>query len=163
MRTPLTARQQALALLSKREYSVAQLRHKLLLKGHSETDISALISDLEQRGWLNESRFVECTIRARLRKGIGPLRLQQELQQKGIAKPLIQESEEWASTDWEKVAEAAYLKKYRQNPYLPPLQKGGGGDLIAIEAQKRARFLVSRGFDPGLAWKIVQRYKELER
>jgi regulatory protein len=138
-----------LALLSKREYSVAQLRHKLLLKGHFEPEISALIGDLIQRGWLDESRFVDCTIRARLRKGIGPLRLHQELQQKGIAKPLIQESEEWAAVEWEKVAEAAYLKKYQQKSI----------DTL-LESQKRARFLVSRGFDPGLAWKIVRNHSD---
>lgn len=146
----MSLRQQALTLLSKREYSVAQLRHKLLLKGYSDPELSDLIVDLIQKSWLSDERFLECTVRARTRKGIGPLRLQQELQQKGIQKQLLEESQEWASTDWKQVAKAAYLKKYQEKSIDTPL-----------EGQKRARFLVSRGFSPELAWNIVKDFLQV--
>lgn len=124
----------ALYLLSKRDYSEKELRHKLTLKEYEEQEIEQAVERAKENGWQSDERFCAGYIRYRSRQGIGALRLKQELRLKGIADWQIEDELDKAEIDWYELAETVFEKK-RPNRW----------DLKA--KQKMWRFMISRGFE----------------
>ena len=71
----------------------------------------------------------------RHRRGFGPVRLQQELLERGISAELIQQAVFGDDIDWLEAAKQAYVKKYGEQRAIE----------YAVRA-KQARFLAYRGF-----------------
>jgi regulatory protein len=127
-------RNSALGSVGMREHSVAELRQKLEQKfEHSELILAALDWLLEL-GYLNDSRFAEIFVRASITKGRGPVRIRQELQQKGVAQKYIFQGIDEVDVDWQQQAAAVLARKFRSQPAD---QK---------ERAKQMRFLQSRGY-----------------
>lgn len=123
--------QQALLLLGRRDHAPKELRDKLRAKGHEPEIVEGVLAKLQADGYLDPARFTESFVASRTRKGHGPLRIRQDLRQRGI------EAEPGDETDWLEPAKQARRKRF--GPELP-------GNLK--EKARQARFLTYRGF-PG--------------
>jgi regulatory protein len=151
-------RARALRLLARREYSRQELATKLLSKpaprparrypGNTrdvfetvleevyepptESDVQALLDDLERRKMLSDDRYAEMRIRLRAPR-YGNTRLQQELAQKGIDRDTIAAVLSEQPDEFSRCREL-WLKKFGQAPR----------DMN--ERMKQTRHLASRGF-----------------
>ncbi len=83
----------------------------------------------------SDRRFTESFVQQRYNKGHGPLKIEQELKQRGVDATLISECLYQAEFDWQQLAVETREKKF--------------GVEIPRDYQKKAkqsRFLYSRGF-----------------
>lgn len=127
-----TAVARALDLLSRREHSAWELRHKLETRGFEPEHIDAALQQLSSNGLLNEQRFIESYVYSRVQRGYGPVRIRAELRERGI------ESTDWSADtaiNWLKLATAARQKRY-----------GTAAPKDFKERAKQMRFLQRRGF-----------------
>lgn len=122
-----------LYLLSKREYSEAQLRQKLKLKEYESEEIEQAIERAKENRWQSDERFCASYLRYRALQGYGPRRLRQELRQKGVKDSVISLEMEQCEIDWFELAEQVFEKK-----------RPAVWDLKA--KQKMWRYMVSHGF-----------------
>ncbi|GAA4353700.1 regulatory protein RecX [Kangiella taiwanensis] len=126
----------AMDLLARREHSRRELIDKLKLRGFEGEDVEAYLDRLAERGLQSDERFVESFIRQRSQNGYGPLRVRQELRQKGIEDAAISLHFESMGIDWHQIAVDVWRKKYNRAP----------GPDMKLRA-KQTRFLQYRGFD----------------
>jgi regulatory protein len=79
------AREAALRLLSFRGRTAAELRRRLAARGHSAEVVEACVSELSDRGLVDDASFAESFVRDRIRfRPRGSQRLVQELRTKGV-------------------------------------------------------------------------------
>ena len=90
----MTAKERALAMLDRRDYSRAELLKKLLEKGEDETEAAAAVERLAELGFVDDARYAPIVVRHYAAKGYGPQRVRQELQRRGIPKELWDEAME---------------------------------------------------------------------
>jgi len=82
----------ALRLLTRRDYTVRELRDKLLAREFPEPEVSAALDGLVRDGLANDRRVAESAVRvAATLKGRGRYRIERELQQRGIPSSTIRE------------------------------------------------------------------------
>ncbi|WP_100641421.1 regulatory protein RecX [Marinobacter salexigens] len=129
------ARSTALRLLARREHSRLEMVLKLRQRKIENSIISMVLDDYEGEGWLDDNRFAEVYSRQRMDLGYGLLKIQAELQQRGIQRLpacLIEVSD----TDW--IRNALLLREKRF----------GVSDLSNDwdEKVRQARFFARRGF-----------------
>jgi len=102
-------------------------------------DDSELIADLMQaladEGLQSDERFTESFVHQRMAKGHGPLKIRQELEQRGIDAALIDGYLDAGPTDWLAIAERVRAGKFGSD--IP-------GDFQ--NKAKQSRFLYNRGF-----------------
>ena len=122
-------------LLAQNEHTVRQIKTKLLKKDFDADDIDTVLHDLQQRNLLSDERFAEQYLLMRSRKGFGPVRIEQEMHEKGVGDSLIAISMDEADIDWSKLLQETLQKKY-----------GSANSLNYEERARRARFLEYRGF-----------------
>ena len=128
--------QKALDLLSLREHSRLELTRKLVQRKFDPDDIEIVLDKLESSKYLSETRFTEAYITSRLKKGYGPLRIEQELKERGVPENLITNVMYEMSCDWYEIAQLAKIKKFGEQPVKDYEAKA-----------KQMRFLQYRGFD----------------
>ncbi len=100
-------------LLARREHSETELFRKLCLKGFSETDIRPVMTALLQENLVSNSRFIENYIHFRRAKGFGPLKIQAELQERGIPEELIEHHLKIADNAWLGQARTVWKKRFK--------------------------------------------------
>jgi len=132
---PKQARQLALSWLARREHSRKELYIKLQRKGCGEPVAEQVLDQLERERLLSDDRFIESLMQVRRRRGYGPLRIRQELQEKGVAPEAIERWLDVGSRDW-----IEDLKRVRHKKFGGILPKG------YAERATQARFLQYRGF-----------------
>jgi regulatory protein len=133
----------SIGLLSRREHSILELRRKLLRKSFTEDEIEQAIQRLLDNNLLSEERFTESYINMRKRKGYGPVRIAQELRERGIDSDFFEDYLDRNNTEWRVVMKQQYTKKY--------------GDELAeeyAEKAKRAKYLQARGFPLDWVFKL---------
>lgn len=122
-------------MLSRREHGESELAAKLVAKGHDAAVVDSLIADLKAQDLVSDARFAEALVYARTRRGYGPLRIIQELRQKGIDDGLVERLVDVGDSRWTEALREVRLKKYgKDNPK------------DYQEWARQARFLQSRGF-----------------
>jgi len=84
----MTAKERALAMLDRRDYSAAELRKKLVEKGEDEAEAAAAVERLTELGFVDDARYAPLVVRHYAAKGYGPRRVLQELQARGIPREL---------------------------------------------------------------------------
>ena len=134
-RSHRSPRNAAMDLLARREHSALELRRKLLARGFESDEIETAVADLAGEGLISDERFAEAFVSARVRKGQGPLRIRQELEQRGVGAELILNYLERSDVDWCALARSVRDKKF--------------GAVAVAEYRdwaKQARFLQYRGF-----------------
>lgn len=134
-----TPRDIALQLLSRREYSRAEIAQKLKKKAFENADIEACLDALEAQGLQSDVRFAESFIRSRIIRGQGVIRIKGELRQRGINQEILSNAlavvEEHEGVDWFELASNTLARRFSSPGDTPK------------ERAKRERFLASRGFD----------------
>ena len=128
-------RRVAMDFLARREHSRLELQRKLRLRDFSLSTILPVLDKLETDKLLSDERFSEAYVRMRSRRGFGPVRIQQELLERGVNAELITKALIAAQLDWYALVSQTYQKKYGQQCTTD----------YAIRA-KQARFLTYRGF-----------------
>ncbi len=135
----------ALRLLSRREHSVHELRHKLNARGFDDETVEAVITTLIGEGSLSDSRFAGEYVRMRTGKGYGPLRIRAELGERGIDDSLIAQAlDDWEG-DWLTLAERVRQRKF-----------GGTPPRDWNERVRQSRFLQYRGFDSDTIGRLMR-------
>ena len=149
-------RNKALRLLTTREHSREELTRKLAqakarrarnearAPAPAKDDISRLIDDLVAQGWQSDDRYAEAIVR-RLTGQASRRFIEDKLAQTGIKKDVAQLALEALEQDENEVAKALWERRFGN---VPSDDK---------ERQKQIRFLLSRGFHLGDAFKIVPR------
>lgn len=134
----------AVGLLARREHSGLELRRKLKSKGFSDDDISQAIEQLRANKLLSEERFTESYINMRKHRGYGPLRIEQELRERGVNAELAEQFLDRHNQEWRAIMQQQYARKY--------------GDEMALEYSdraKRAKYLQNRGFPLDWVFNII--------
>ncbi len=86
----ISARKDAARCLARRPLTSAELRERLLRRGHPESEIGPVLDDFRGEGWLDDLRLAVEYIQLRSeRLGHGRLRLERELRRRGVAETLI--------------------------------------------------------------------------
>ena len=134
-------RNRALALLTRREHSRAELAARLAPHGTRE-DIETVLTGLEQQGLLSDARFAESYMRSHAPR-LGAARLRQTLRAKGVAGELI-EAEVGELPDEIGLARGIWNRKF------------GAAPNDAREWAKQARFLQGRGFSVEVIRKLLK-------
>lgn len=126
----------AMDLLARREHSRRELVTKLKIRGFEGDEVEQYLDRLIERGLQSDQRFAESYLRMRSENGYGPIRIRQELAQKGIKESQISLLFEETDIDWFDKALSLWQKKYNQLP----------GNDLKLKA-KQSRFMQYRGFD----------------
>ncbi len=121
--------------LARREHSRSELHDKLLKKGCDEAIATETVNRLEQERLVSDDRFMESLIRARRNRGYGPLRIQKELQEKGVTAEAIERWLDVSGREWLEDIRRVQRKKFGAR--LPKSYP---------ERARQARFLQYRGF-----------------
>ncbi|MBV4368903.1 regulatory protein RecX [Erwinia sp. BNK-24-b] len=141
----------AMRILAMRDHSEAEFRRKLSLSAEraamyaknqaqqpepvTPEQIDRVVAWCYESNYLDDARFAERFVASRSRKGYGPQRIRMELGQKGVAKPLIDETLAATEIDWQQMAFDAAERKFGLP--LPTDWK---------EKAKVQRYLMTKGF-----------------
>jgi len=142
-------RSYAFALLTRRDYSQAELISKLNQYAINPEEVVKLVEELAQQNYQSDQRVAELTLASQLRKGKGLQRIKQALKAKQLDTDLI--TEELQDVDWLNQAYQLKLKKFGQEVATDPKIKA-----------RQIRFLQYRGFDMGVIMKAIARSSEEE-
>jgi regulatory protein len=141
----LTAYQQALGLLVRREHSRRELKQKLKFRGKEAEEIDLALESLSRQDFQNDERFAFALARSRQSAGYGPQRIRAEMQQHSLNSELIDQAVSALECDWLEMAhglvERRYLRKIQQDPN---------------QVRKAVDFLLRRGFDQKTAYSAVK-------
>lgn len=122
-------------LLARREHSRKELKQKLKKRFDDEFTVDEQLDRLVEENLQSDARYAESFLRQRLSRGHGPMRIRQEMRQRGISDLEIEAAMAEEQPDWHNLAEETYQRKFGA---LPP-------DDIK-EIAKRSRFMQYRGF-----------------
>ena len=131
---PKAIRLKIMDFLSRREHSSREILNKMSNRVESKEMLLDSIKELVDDGLLSDERFAESYFQSRKNRGYGPLRIRNELKQRGIGDQLFFSLSN--EVNWSKYALEALRKKI--NGDLPTEIKG---------VLKLKRFLNYRGFD----------------
>tara|TARA_B100000586_G_scaffold138162_1_gene100058 strand:- start:933 stop:1394 length:462 start_codon:yes stop_codon:yes gene_type:complete len=131
---PRDIRKKIMDFLSRREHSKKEIYKKMLDKVNSLEILEEEIKKLEKDGILDDERFAEQYLYSLVKRGLGPLRINKYLQEKGVDSHLINTL--LKDLDWQDLAKEVLLKKSKYQ--IPPKEE----DVIKLK-----RFLNYRGFE----------------
>ena len=135
----ITVRRAAMNLLARREQSFVELQQKLMQK-FPDFDLEGVIlpalERLREENLQSDERFLESYIRHRIHAGMGPLRIDMELGQKGVSSSQARAAIYHEDNDWVSLCQEAMEKRFSEAPPADMAEK-----------QKLYRFLQQRGFD----------------
>ncbi|CAD5378652.1 regulatory protein for RecA [Pseudomonas sp. OF001] len=121
-------------LLARREHGRAELARKLRQRGAAGEMIDAELERLAEEGLLSDQRFLECFIRSRANAGYGPLRIRDELGQRGLPRSAVERALADSGIDWADNLRQLWRRRFAGLPQ------------DARERAKQGRFLLQRGF-----------------
>lgn len=135
----------AIRILAMRDHSESELRRKLtqpiMTKSGPEPidappeEVDKVVAWCQESHYLDDARFTRQFIASRGRKGYGPARIRQELNQKGIGRSEIDSALYACETDW-----AQNAREQAQRKFGEPLP------VTFAEKVKVQRFLLNRGY-----------------
>ncbi|EED35603.1 regulatory protein RecX [Luminiphilus syltensis NOR5-1B] len=145
--TGADVRRSAMDLLARREHGVDELRRKLHRRYARRLLDAGLIDEALERlvseDLLSDTRFAESLTRQMIERGMGPRRIVQELQARGVDAELDSVLERaQIDVDWFDQAFTVYKKKYRDEPL-----HRDEPEATFKERGRRARFMQYRGFE----------------
>ena len=141
---PAAVRRVAMDLLARREHGRVELTRKLRQRGATDELIDAALDRLAEQGLLSEARYLHSFGASRARGGHGPLRIREELAQRGLPRDAIEQALNEAEIDWNEQLRAVWQRKFGQLP---------------VDARKRAqqgRFLAYRGYPLDLIGRLLR-------
>ena len=141
---PVEVRRAAMDLLARREHGVQELSRKLQQRGADAEMAATEVQRLQEEGLLSEQRYLESYIRSRALGGRGPVRIREELQQRGLARHDIDLALEEADIDWRGQMQELWERKFGEKPE----------DQKAFA--KQGRFLLYRGYPMDWVQRILR-------
>ena len=120
--------------LSRREHSSKEIYQKMSRRVESKEMLNEEINRLISDGLISDERFAESYFQSRRNRGFGPLRIRNELSQRGVSESIFNSIQ--SDTDWS--AYAFYALEKKINGKKPD-------DMKAI--LKLKNFLNYRGFE----------------
>ncbi|WNW11315.1 recombination regulator RecX [Pseudomonas sp. DTU_2021_1001937_2_SI_NGA_ILE_001] len=133
--TSVAVRRTAMDLLARREHGRVELTRKLRQRGAPPELIESALDRLTEEGLLSESRYLESFVSARARAGYGPLRIREELSQRGLARGDIEQALRECDVDWRERLTDTWQRKF-----------AGRRPADARERAQQTRFLGYRGY-----------------
>ena len=133
--TLVAVRRTAMDLLARREHGRVELTRKLRPRGAPDDMIDTALDRLTEEGLLSESRYLESFVSYRARSGYGPLRIREELSQRGLQRTDIELALRECGISWQAQLEDTWRRKFAG--HLP---------IDARERAKQGRFLAYRGY-----------------
>jgi len=124
----------ALRCIARRDYCSSELRSKLKQHGFEPNVAAKVVQDLEQKGILDERKYIENFMTYQAARGKGPVQIRSRLTSLGFSAEVIERFVP-EGRDWVAVAREARRKKF--GPVL---------STIPAERLRQARFLLQRGF-----------------
>jgi regulatory protein len=128
-------RRAAMDLLARREHAFQELMTKLARRFGDNSLIEEQVQLLADEKLQSDQRFAESFVRARINKCHGPIRIKNELRQRGVSERWVSHAMREQGSDWVELIQHLSDQKYGG---LPPLN--------AKERAKRMRFFQYRGF-----------------
>ena len=147
------ARRAAADLLSRREWTRAELTARLRRRGAPAGIAAEVVADLASRGYLDDARFACRWVEARAARGYGPTRLTAELRARGVAPALIEAA--LAALDPGAEVERARAAALRRLP----ARRGARPDRAASRLRDH---LLRRGFDAGVVRRVIRELLVIE-
>lgn len=127
--------QHAIFLLARKDYSNGEIRRALHHLSDDTMAVESAIARLRDNNYLDDQRIAENMVSRFLRKQYGPIRIKQELRQKGIEQDVADAALNDCNADWFQVASDCRCKKFGNDRPADPKEK-----------LRQMRFLQSRGF-----------------
>ena len=125
----------ALRLLGQREHTRLELERKLGRYEEEPGTLAQALDELQAKGYLDEQRAAESLVHRRAGQ-YGAIRLRQEMQDKGVARELIDQTLASVQDSELSRAREVWRRRFDAMPQTGP------------ERAKQTRFLLARGF-PG--------------
>lgn len=127
------ARERIASLVNRRDYSVAELREKLVQDGYDRALAESAVGWAQEVRLVDDRRFAESFARAKALSGWGRLRIERELERRGV------HVDDWLFADEELFDERA--ERERAFAIAARRVRGDGSDYARI-----VRYLTSKGF-----------------
>ncbi|HLA30048.1 MAG TPA: recombination regulator RecX [Pseudomonas sp.] len=142
---PVAVRRAAMDLLARREHGRVELTRKLRSRGAADELIEAALERLAQEGLLSEARYLQAFVGQRARAGYGPLRIREELAQRGLARGDVEQALRDSGIDWREQLEDTWRRKF-------------AGELPrdARERAQQGRFLGYRGYPLDMIGRLLR-------
>lgn len=99
--TLVAVRRTAMDLLARREHGRVELTRKLRQRGAEAEMIETALDRLTEEGLLSEARYLESFVSYRARSGYGPLRIREELSQRGLQRADIELALRDSGINWQ--------------------------------------------------------------
>jgi regulatory protein len=144
-RPGLSLKGRAVGLLSRREYSRAELARKLAPHAESPEDVERLLDALAAEGWQSDERFIQSVVH-RKAPIHGSMRISQELKLKGVSDLQIAEvRSQLKDTELER-AKAVWQKRFSRTEL----------SLTPSDYARQGRFLAARGFSHDVIRQVLK-------
>ncbi|MGO3031000.1 recombination regulator RecX [Pseudomonas helleri] len=140
----VAVRRAAMDLLARREHCRVELTRKLRQRGACPDMIDIALDRLTEEGLLSESRYLESYINYRAGSGYGPLRIREELGQRGLSRGDIEEALRESGFNWQEQLEDTWRRKFAGK--LPEDAK---------ERARQGRFLSYRGYTMDMIGRVL--------
>ena len=125
----------ALALLAGRDFARRELARRPCRRGYPESLVEQVLEALAGERLIGDERFAGQFVAQRAARGQGPLRIRQELAERGVPAEVVEQALEEAGEDWSRRAREVRRKRF-----------GAALPADFRERAKQARFLQYRGF-----------------
>lgn len=132
----------ALRLLGQREHTRLELERKLARYEEEPGTLAQVLDELQAKGYLDEQRAAESLVHRRAGR-LGAARLRQEMQDRGLARELIEQALAGLKDSELTRAREVWRRRFEALP---------------IDAQERARqtrFLLTRGFSAEVVRRVM--------
>ncbi|WP_314918556.1 recombination regulator RecX [Pseudomonas helleri] len=140
----VAVRRAAMDLLARREHGRVELTRKLRQRGACPDMIDIALDRLTEEGLLSESRYLESYINYRAGSGYGPLRIREELGQRGLSRGDIEEALRESGFNWQEQLEDTWRRKFAGK--LPEDAK---------DRARQGRFLSYRGYTMDMIGRVL--------
>ena len=133
---PKEARKKAMDYLARREYGHQELVNKLATAGFDADIAATIVCVLREENLQSDQRFADSFVQSRISQGKGPVRIRQELKERGVRPEVVDDALAEAAEDWFALAVEIRTKKF--------------GLELPVEFKEKARqmrFLQYRGFE----------------
>lgn len=132
----------ALRLLGQREHTRSELERKLRAYEQEPGTLALALDELERKGYLNEQRAAQSLVHRRAGQ-YGATRLRQEMQEKGLARELIEQTLAGLKDSELARAREIWRRKFDAAPATPQ------------ERARQTRFLLARGFSGDVVRRVL--------
>jgi regulatory protein len=143
-KSPPSLRATAIRLLARREFGRTELGQRLLARGAAPDEVARTLDELERLGYLSDARYARAVVAQKAGR-YGKRAIAHELKQKRIAPGAATEALA-ALAGADELAQATEVWTRRFG--TPPRNDQ--------EKVRQLRFLYSRGYSTGVAWKVLR-------